>query len=214
MTTKPFGVRQKSTGLWLHIRRFDDNDQPLLTADPAEAWVSFKEQAVSQAGFLLPDGDWVAVEHPTFDYAIVKAWSDRKMSRHEAMDKLGIDWYGTLLDLLGIFDLPYPLPPKEIIDAQVHGALVMFAKASGFSDTRRATIRRDGKLFVAYIEQDGKLDATESDSDPVALAQKLIDQNVYIGFVICEDKLVTGTVKSEMRRLMDTRPSTPKRDAE
>ena len=60
--TKTFGIIHTTSGKWLHIRKFDDKGLPLLTDDLSESWVSFKEQAVAQASFLLPDGEWGVVE--------------------------------------------------------------------------------------------------------------------------------------------------------
>ena len=49
LKTPVFAIKHKPSGKWLHIRKFDDKDQVLMTSDLSESWVSFKEQAVAQA---------------------------------------------------------------------------------------------------------------------------------------------------------------------
>lgn len=57
-------VRHRKSGQWLHIRRFDAEDRPVLTGDCREAWVAHSEaQAVAQASFL-GDDEFVAAELP------------------------------------------------------------------------------------------------------------------------------------------------------
>lgn len=57
-------ILHRPTGRYLHIRRFNEHDQPLTTDDIRKSWVGSREQAIAQADFLEPDGEWVAAELP------------------------------------------------------------------------------------------------------------------------------------------------------
>lgn len=129
--TPVFGIKHRVTGQWLHIRRFDAEGKVLLTPRQTEAWVSFKEQAVAQASFLESPDDYAVVELPAFDLVTLIQFSEGKMSRHAAMHRLGLRWYGDLLKLLGAFDLPlYKCPPDEI-ERQVDGVRNLLSGDSG-----------------------------------------------------------------------------------
>lgn len=45
---------------------------------------------------------------------ILACYSTGYLSRSDAMNFLGIDWYGSLLDLLGEHDIPMPMVSPEI----------------------------------------------------------------------------------------------------
>lgn len=61
-----YSVRHRKSGQWLHIRRFDAEDRPMLTVDWREAWVAHSlEQAVAQASFL--GDEFAAAELPKED---------------------------------------------------------------------------------------------------------------------------------------------------
>lgn len=47
--TPAFGITYRATGQWLHIRRFDGEGKVLLTDNPLQAWVSFREQTTDSA---------------------------------------------------------------------------------------------------------------------------------------------------------------------
>lgn len=203
--TPLYAIRHISSGRWLLLRWASPGNHEIgLGADPEQAWVVRTQEEAEQTRTTakVPE-EWKVVEHPTFDYDVIKAWSNCHISGSDAMSRLGISWRGILHNLIAMLDLPYPRLPEPMLSQQVDGTLRFFAQAEGCSPDRRATICRDGDVYVAYIEQDDVLDATESDPNPVALAQKLIDQEVYIGLV-GGDKATKDAVKAAMRQLLDT----------
>lgn len=136
--TPAFGITHRATGQWLHIRRFDGEGKVLLTDNPLQAWVSFREQAVSQASFLEVPEDYLVVEMPAFDLVTLIQFSEGKIDRHAAMHRLGIRWYGDLLKLLGAFDLPmYQCPPDEI-GRQVDGVRNLLSSSEQTTDSAQS----------------------------------------------------------------------------
>jgi prevent-host-death family protein len=56
---------------------------------------------------------------------VLTRYSQCFLRKEDAIEALGIQYYGQLLDLLGIADLPMPVVPKRMMNQMVKEALAM-----------------------------------------------------------------------------------------
>lgn len=202
-STKTVGIRHKPTGQWLHIRVADSDNKAMVTDQPSNAWVSFEHRAETMLSKFLNRDDWEIAEMPGFDLDAMLQFSGCNLSSRVAIERLGRDYYGDLLSLLGSFGLPYPALPDDVLKRQVDGFIAIMADSDGYSRDRHATIRREAGIYTADIEDQGNLIATASDANPLLLARKLLDHGVYVGYVTCKiEPEFCAELKKEMRRLM------------
>ena len=91
----------------------EKNSQPVAVVISAHDFSEMENDYVmSKAKSRLIAGDQLTIETLT-------KYSNSEISSIEATDKLGLKFYGQLLDLLGLTNLPFPSLGSERIDSMV-----------------------------------------------------------------------------------------------